>query len=318
MVARRANGEGSIGQCSDGRWEATIQIAGRRYWRQGKTQAEVRTKLNELRCQSHLGQLIEPKRLTLGEFLEQWLEAGAADWKAKTTHGYRTIVRCYWKPELGHIQIQKLTPPMLVASYARWRPDHSGGTLLNVHRCLHRALVVAVRWGLVARNVADAVEPPKAQRHTPALWSQEQAAQFLQATRQDAWHPLWALLLGTGCRPGEAAGLRWRHVDLDSGTVSISSAIGYVGTVPVEETPKTRSGIRTISLPGFTADALRAWKAQTGAVDADGLLFPLPDGRAPAPWHIKAAFLRACRSAGLPPIRRHDLRHLAASLMLAE
>jgi Phage integrase, N-terminal SAM-like domain len=115
-------------------------------------QTEVRNKLNELKQQHHIGQLVEPKRLTLGDFLDQWLEAGEVDWKPKTLHGYRTIVRYYWKPELGHIQLQKLAPAMLVACYAKWRKGRSGGTLLNAHRCLHRALVVAVRWGLVART----------------------------------------------------------------------------------------------------------------------------------------------------------------------
>src|SRR5262249_21191313 len=102
-MTRRGNGEGSIRQCQDGRWEASIRLAGRRYWLKGKTQAEVRKKLNELQRQYHIGTLVEPKRLTLSDYLDQWLEAGAADWKPKTTHGYRVIVRLYWKPALGHV-----------------------------------------------------------------------------------------------------------------------------------------------------------------------------------------------------------------------
>ncbi len=326
-MARRGNGEGSIRLRTDGRWEAVIRVAGRRQWLMGKSRSEVQAKLSNLKRQLHMGEWVEPQRLTLGEFLDQWLEAGEADWKPKTLHGYGIIVRHYWKSELGHIQLQKLTPAMLVACYAKWRKSNgnkdsakgrTGGTLLNVHRCLHRALVVAVRWGLVARNVAALVEPPRAQRHHPELWSQEQAAQFLAVTKDDPWHVVWSVLLGTGCRLGEAVGLRWSQVELDKGSVTISSAVGYVGQAPVEGSPKTRAGVRVLSVPPFTVSALRAWKDQTKPTNTDAFVFTLPDGRPPAPWHARNAFLRACKRAGLPPIRRHDLRHLAASLMLAE
>jgi integrase len=73
-----------------------------------------------------------------------------------------------------------------------------------------------------------------------------------------------------------------------------------------------------LSLPPFTVAALRAWKEQTTPADTNALVFTLPDDRSPAPWHVRNAFLRACKKGGLPPIRRHDLRHMAASLMLAE
>src|SRR5581483_2314991 len=255
-MSRRGNGDGSIRQCADGRWEATIRLAGRRYWFKGKTQADARAKLHDFQKRYHLGQVVEPRRLTLGQYLDQWLEAGTADWRPKTAHGYKRLIEMYWKPELGHVQLQRLTPAMLAASYAKWRPDRSGGTLLNVHRCLHRALVVAVRWGLVARNVADAVEPPRAKRRRPDLWSRDEAARFLAGTRGDRWHVLWALLMGTGCRLGEAIALRWRDVDLDAGVVSISRSLSWVGKTPVETTPKTDSGVRTLCLPTFSRNAL--------------------------------------------------------------
>jgi integrase len=318
-VARRGNGEGMIRLRKDGRWEARIRIAGRPYSAMARTQADARAKLEALRRQFHLGTLVAPQRLTLAEFLDQWLDAGAADWKPKTLHGYRSIIANYWKPELGHVQLQKLTPGMLAACYARWRPGRSGGTLLNAHRCLHRALVVAVRWGLVAKNVADAVEPPKAQRYRPTLWSKEQAAHFLATTRDDRWHVLWAVMLGTGCRLGEAVGLRWRDIDLAAGTVTINGAVGYVGQEAVEGTPKTASGVRVLSLPGFALTALRDWKSKLPTEPGEHeRIIILPDGRSPAPWHARNAFRRACKLAGLPMIRRHDLRHFAASLLLAE
>jgi integrase len=317
-VARRGNGEGSIRLHADGGWEASIRLNGRRYWLRGKTQSAVRQKLAQLKREHHIGTLVPPQRLTLGDFLDQWLETGRADWRPKTIHGYTVIVRNYWKPELGHVQLQRLAPSMVAACYTRWRTSRSGGTLLNVHRCLHRALVVAVRWGLVSRNVADAVEPPRAHRRKPELWSPEQAATFLAATREDQWHVLWALLLGTGCRLGEAVGLQWQDVDLDAGTVMIRRALVWAGTTPNENEPKTISGIRLLALPSFTIDALREHHAKQGSVAQTDRIVTLANGQSPAPWICRNAFHRACRKLGLPPMRRHDCRHLAASLLIAQ
>ncbi len=314
-MPRRANGDGCIRRLKDGRFEAAIRIAGRRYWLKGRTEYEVRGKLNEIRRQYHVGTLIPPKRLTLAQFLDDWLAAGAADWKPKTLHGYRSIVERYWKPALGHVQLQKLTPALLAACYQRWRSSRTGGTLLNVHRCLHRALVVAVRWGLLARNIADSLEPPRAQRQPPQLWTPEQAAQFLALTRGDRWHPLWAVLLGTGCRLGEALGLRWRDVDLRAGTLTIRETVTWVGVQAVTGPPKTRSGLRVVSLPSFAVAALRE---QPQPRDPTTHIFTRPDGHPLAPWHVRNAFVRACERARLPVIRRHALRHLAASVLLAE
>jgi integrase len=325
-MVRRSNGEGTIRHRSDGAWEMSVRIAGHRHWVRGKTQAEVRAKLTDLQRQHHVGTLAAPSRLTLGQFLDQWLDAGAADWKPKTLYGYQNIVANYWRPALGHVPLQKLTPAMVAAQYTRWRAVRSGGTLLNVHRCLHRALSVALRWGLVSRNVAKVLEPPRAQRRTPELWSREQASAFLVATQGDRYHALWSLLLGTGCRLGEALALRWSDTDLDLGRIKIARSLGWAGGTLVEGTPKTQSGVRVLSLPSFVSAALRDWRAtQAGEYAAKGRAWTHDirvvcsrNGTPPTARRCKTAFERACQQAGVPVIRRHDCRHLAASILLAE
>jgi hypothetical protein len=129
-MSRRANGEGTLRLRTDGRWDGTLRLSGRRFWVTGKTQAEARSKLNQLKRDHHVGELVEPRRLTLAQFLDQWLAAGAGDWKPKTLHGYKIICEHYWKAELGSIQLQKLTPAMLASCYSKWRADRSGGTVL--------------------------------------------------------------------------------------------------------------------------------------------------------------------------------------------
>ena len=95
-MSRRSRGDGSVRFRNDGRWEAAISIAGRRYWLKGQTQAEIRTNLAELKRQRHMGELVAPRRLTAAQILDQWTEAGATDWKPKTRHGYRVICEHYF------------------------------------------------------------------------------------------------------------------------------------------------------------------------------------------------------------------------------
>lgn len=327
-MSRKGNNEGSIRDRGNGRWEGSIQLLGRRFWVRGSSAADVRRKFAELRRQEAVGELVPPSRVTVGEHLRAWLDAGRGDWKPKTYREYESICRIYLEPAFGRVQLQKLTAPMIAARYARWREerDIAGGTLLNVHRVLHRALTVAVRQGLAGRNVAAAVEPPKARRKRPDLWAPEDARRFVAAIEGDRWGALWGVLVGTGCRLGEAAALRWDDLDWEAGTVTLRRSLTWVDCEPVEGEPKTASGTRTVSVPRFALEALRRWKVRQAeerlaagpAWQGDGRVVTLADGRPPAPWVCRNAMTRACAALGLRRIRLHDLRHFHASLLLAE
>ena len=203
-MGRRANGEGSLRQKPDGRWEGAVQLSGRRYWVNGRTQAEARKKLKELGRRHTIGELTPPTRLTLGDFLDQWLETNKDDWKPKTLEGYRSLIANYWGEQLGHIRLQRLTAPLIASCYTRWASERNvtGGTLLNVHRCLHRALRVAVLWGYLPNNPADRVEPPKARRKRPKLRVAELSRYRRNSRAENAVRALGASAMGE--RPSEA------------------------------------------------------------------------------------------------------------------
>jgi integrase len=257
------------------------------------------------------------------------MEAGKEDWKPRTVTGYASVLDNYWKPELGHLRLQRITPSMIASCYSKWRAerDITGGTLLNVHRCLHRALKVAVLWGYLPNNPADRVEPPKARRRRPSLWSPEETRRLLESSEGDRWHVVWSMSLGTGCRLGEVLGLRWPDMDFAASALMVQRAVSRPrSAAPVIVLPKYEASVRSIQLPRHTATALREWKgAQAverlrfdGAWVAGDSIVTREDGTQPTPSAIRWAFNRACRDTGLHRIRIHDLRHLSASLLLSE
>lgn len=166
-----------------------------------------------------------------------------------------------------------------------------------------------------------AAAPPSA----VMVWTGEQLGRFLDAAQDDDLYPLLHLIAFRGLRRGEAAGIEWTEVDLDAAQITIARALVQVGWTPIEGAPKSDAGGRTIALDAATAAVLRAHRKRqlarrmewaTAWVDS-GKVFTREDGSALHPASITARFHEIADAAGLPPIRLHDLRHGAASLMLA-
>jgi len=184
----------------------------------------------------------------------------------------------------------------------------------NIHATLHPALAVAMRWGYVVRNVADAVDLPKASAPEMQLWSPEQLRAFLAHVCTDRLFAAWMLFATTGMRRGEVAGLRWTDVDLRAGQVKVAKprvAVRY--QVHVLE-PKTLKGKRWLALDPATAAALREHRTRQaeerlmvgpGWVES-GLVFTWPDGRALHPERFTRWFQQhaRCGPAEDPAARR--------------
>ena len=178
-----------------------------------------------------------------------------------------------------------------------------------------------IRAGRSVRKARAAVPTP-----SPVMvWRPDQLGQFLDHAAEDRLYALWHLYAHRGLRRGEACGLEWDDVDLDAGTIAIvRQRISVAGRI-IEDTPKSDAGERTISLGRDTVDVLRAHRqvqrkerlsAGEGWVKS-GKVFCAPDGSPLDPNQVSDQFEALTMSAGLPPIRLHDLRHGAASLLLA-
>jgi integrase len=196
-----------------------------------------------------------------------------------------------------------------------------------LHTILHRAFRDAVRWRRLPFNPADAADPPSASAaKAPEMkvWTKDELRRFLELMEGDRYQPAFLFLATTGCRRGEAVGLRWSDVNLDAGLVSIRQTLTDSGFKHRTKTGKAR----VIELDARTVAALRSWKAAQaqerlllGAGYQDhNLVFCLADGRPYVPKHFAREFLRRLGRKPfrdeLPRIRMHDLRHTWATLAL--
>lgn len=203
-----------------------------------------------------------------------------------------------------------------------------GRTVNYVHTIVHRALKDAVRWGRLARNPADAADPPRGGQKSDGVHSWDAAAlrEFLalSAASGDRLHALWVLLATTGMRRGEALGLRWSDVDLDAGRLRVVQTIIQVRSKVTVGEPKTARGRRPIALDAGTVAVLREHRKRSleermlvGPDFVDqGLVFHHPDGSCLKPDAVSAAFVRRVKKAGLPPLTLKGLRHTWATLAL--
>ena len=198
-------------------------------------------------------------------------------------------------------------------------------TVRQLHAVLRRALAEAERWGLVGRNVAAFVTPPRFQRREMVTLSPEQARVFLAASERDRFHALYVVALTTGMRQGELLALRWRDVDFDTRSIMVQGSLQRVaGKLTILE-PKTASSRRRIALTATAVDTLRRHRigqseqrlrAGPGWEDRD-LVFTNSVGRPIEVTNLlRRSFRPILEEASLPRIRFHDLRHTAATLML--
>ena len=299
-----------------------------------RTKRECQAALNEAVMALQTGTYVAASRRTVRSFLlDEWLPDRAPPKLRATTYAnYETQIRTHVVPALGGVELQRLSPAQLNAFYrallADGRRDGQGlapKTVKNIHAIVHRALRDAVRWGYVARNVADAVHPPRGRSPEMRVWTPQQLRAFLAHVRTDRLYAAWLLVATTGMRRGELAGLRWVDVDLVAGRVSPRRPRVVVNYAVEVSEPKTAKGRRVLALDAVTVAALREHQARqaeeramVGAGWQDtGLVFTRPDGSLIHPDLISDWFERLARAASLPRIRLHDVRHSYASAALA-
>jgi integrase len=332
-MSRRGPNEGTIYQRKDGRWVAGVSLGyggGRRVrkWVIGRSRREAAEKLEPL-LKARRDQLpIPDQRQRLGPFLDRWLEEVARPTIRWSTYkSYRDIVRLHLAPDLGHISVAKLAPVDIQRFLnAKLESGLSPRRVQYLHAVLRRALVTAERWGMASRNVAKLVDPPRVRRPEIRPLTPDQARQLIEAAADDRLRALWITALGTGMRQGELLALRWDNVDLESRRLEVKATLARVEGRLVRLEPKTERSRRTLALPEVVAAALRAHRTRQRMerlvagprwVDS-GHVFATTIGTPLEAAAVTRAFHAALLHAGLSRGRFHDLRHAAATFLLAQ
>jgi integrase len=303
-----------------------------------RTKADAQAALDVLRVGVRKGTYVAPVRQTFGQFIvDDWLPAIRTTIEPSTHESYSRYLKLHVIPALGGVPLQRIDAAMLNRLYADLlehgrRNGQPGGlsarTVRYIHTIIGRALREAVAWDRIPRNVAQAAQPPgAAQAKSPEMrtWDAATLAQFLHLVRDDRHHPAWLFLATTGCRRGEALGLRWADVDLDAGRVLLYQTVSAINH-KMRIAPRTKSGKpRPIQIDTTTVAALRAIRKRQAqerlllgpTYEDHDLVFARADGSPQHPEHFSNAFERRVARHRLPKIRLHDLRHTWATLALA-
>jgi len=340
---------GNLRQRTKGSWTITVDIGkdpvtGERQQRyetvhgnKGVAQDRMSELLTEI---AKHGYVKTPKGLTVASYLEGWLnDYVAVNCSPKTIESYSGLIKKHIIPEIGKLPLIDLEPRHLQTLYGKKKQSGlSGRTVHYIYGLLAEALGHAVKQGLLYRNAARAMDPPRAEHTTIPTLAPEQLDIFFKAARETGNYPLFYTLLHTGLRRGEALALQWKDVDLGAtGYIKVTRSLNRMGGETLIKEPKTAAGKRKVALSSNSVLVLRqhreAQEALRASLDAkdskddkaaeetklpdDDYIFCHTDGSPLDPSTISHIFAKTLRKAGLPPMPLHSLRHAHATYLLS-
>jgi integrase len=342
--ARRGRSEGSVFfRESDKQWVGSISLGydgtGKRKRRTvyGATKQEAQEKLRHLQGEADTGTLADAEKLTVGAYLQRWLDNTAKNTvRATTLERYEVLVRLHLKPILGGVRLGKLRAIHIEQCYAQMERDGSGAwTRKMAGTLLSNALRHAVRLKLIAFNPAADVIKARPEEKEMLFLTEAQTRVFLAAACGRRLNALFVLAVASGLRQGELLGLQWPDVSFDNGTVTVARTLGTVGNQFILKEPKSKRSRRTINLPSFALAALQEHRrAMLGEGNIAAHVFCTKTGQPISKSNLtRQVFRPILKSANdnavkvakklnaepalLPDIRFHDLRHTHATTLLA-
>jgi integrase len=327
----------SGGWSSDhGTWAYSVRVDGKLQRRAGfNTKDEAQAALDRVKARGVVG----GDHITVAQFLDEWINAKKA--KPNTLSQYRRYVDTFTE-HLGGLKLSALRPAHITAML----DEHAPVSAQRMRAVLRSALSDAMRQELVVVNAAALTRNPAPSRAPkPLVWTKAREAQwrtdpdyrpsssmvwrvdhvqrFLSAVEDHPLYAAWFLIAHTGARRAEICGLQWHDVDRKAMTISIERQVISTRDGIIIDSPKTEAGNRTLAITRSTLNVLirhRKRQMELWGVTAKELpawLFTKPDSTMLDPGYLTKSFNRCVRDAKLPPVRLHDLRHTAASLMLA-
>ena len=367
-MAKRANGDGTISKRTVTRngkpytfWEGRVTVgydpgSGKQIRKTftGKSQKEVREKMQAAAVAVNDKDYFEPSKITVAAWFDLWFQDYCGDKKFLTVKQYKSMTETHIKPALGAVKISKLTPPMIQKFYNELQrtgrtiteKDKNTGkittrqeplsakTVKNIHGIMSKALSTAVHVGYIKSNPTERVTLPRVEKKEIHPLTDEQVKAFMQECRGHEYERVFKLILFTGLREGEALGLTWDCVDFTTGTLKITKQLqkrperdgGYTLA------PLKNDKARTITAAPFVMQLLReqqktqieqrlkAGEAWQGWQDMEerktGFVFTRDTGRYLDVTMVYKRYKKLAAAIGAPESRVHDLRHTFAVLSL--
>ncbi|TAM68291.1 site-specific integrase [Mycobacterium sp.] len=351
MAKRRANSQGNVYQRPNGRWEARLRYRDpdtgeqKRVSVYGATQKAALAELDKVRDRLKEGQPPRDATTTLAQWMTHWRATtlAASDRKQATRELYANLSRKHIEgAPIGRVRLDRLRPSdvekLVLDMRSQMKPGErtddnpnpdpvralSDSTIRSTYTVLRAGLDGAVRDGLLAKNPAAAVKRPGVERQEAHHLDRDNVVKLLDAARGSRYHPALVLIASTGLRRGEAAALRWEHVDLGARSLRVAATVARVDGKLMTTPPKTERSRRAVPLSVPVVEMLRAHRArqkrerlQAGNQwRENGLVFATEFGTQVDPRNLLRTIQAAAKKAGLQDVDVHTLRHSAASAWL--
>jgi integrase len=287
--------------------------------------SDAQKRMNELLVSLEKGVYTPPGRLTVAAHLQNWLEGYVkTNCSQRTLDGYQSIIETHLLPALGHIQLKNLHPPVIQSYYGKACERLSPRTVHHHHRVLSQSLKYAVRQGYLGRNPAELVDAPTPHKKVIRTLTSGEVEFLLENAAGNYYYPIIYTAVSTGLRQAELLGLRWRDIDLDMLSISVTQVLYKRRGVCQFKEPKTSHSRRRVSMTPKLALFLREYKTNRERfynelgkrITLDDLVFISVELKPIDPCVLTHAFTRMVVRAGLENVRFHGLRHTFASLML--
>lgn len=331
MAKKTAKGAGTIRKKTVTRngkeytyWEARITTGrdpgtGRQIQRSftGKTQKEVREKMQATAVEVNQGTYTAPSKLTVGQWVDIWQRDYLGSLKPCTVRTYKTAAGNHILPAMGAVKLAELHPHMIQGFINGLELAPSSARL--VYQVLHRALEKAVDLDYIPRNPSDRCELPRMERKEIHPLDDQQAAALLKAAKGTSLEHMVAVALFTGMRQSEILGLTWDAVDFATGSISVNKQLSRLEhrNSGLLVSPKSGKG-RTITAAPLVLRVLQAQRRRQAEMqlkagpawsNPHGLVFTNEIGLPMEQRNVDYQFKRIAAAAGLPGVRFHDTRH---------
>ncbi len=328
-MAKRANGEGTIRKKPNGSWEARLSFEDGRKSVTGRTQAEAKAKLNELKKERDLGFNLSFNNMLLSEWLSIWMKDYRISIKNSTKSSYKAMINNHLIPCIGWKKLSKLKGEDVQKMYNQLYMDGlSPKTIKNIHGILHKAMEQALSLGYLVKNPCNACELPRIKKADIRPIGSDQLKTFCEAIKGDEYEELFLVALFTGLRQSELIGLTWDCVNFHTGWLRVYRQL-HIDTYEHKgryvftdlKNGKERSFVpipAVLNILKKIKQRQEEQKVKCGGLwnNENNLVFTNNYGSNRSSTTVSHHFKNIVKSIGLNEMRFHDLRHSFATLSM--